>query len=39
MGTRRSVSQCDGDVVRNYFFSGVVTMSNSIIGQRKVAMR
>jgi hypothetical protein len=32
MGTRRSVSQRAGDVVRNSFFSGVVTLSNSVVG-------
>jgi hypothetical protein len=32
MGTHRSVSQRAGDVVRNSFFLGVVTLSNSIIG-------
>jgi hypothetical protein len=30
MGTRRSVSRRAGDVVRNSFFSGAVTLSNSV---------
>jgi hypothetical protein len=34
MGTCRSVSRCAGDVVRNSFFSGVVTLSNSVISER-----
>jgi hypothetical protein len=38
MGTRRSVSRCAGDVVRNFFFSGAVTLSNSVGDSSKVAM-
>jgi hypothetical protein len=30
MGTRRSASRRVGDVVKNSFFSGVVTLSNSV---------
>jgi hypothetical protein len=30
MGTRKSVSQRAGDIVRNSFFSGAETMSNSV---------
>jgi hypothetical protein len=30
MGTRRSVSQCAGDVVGNSFFSRAVTLSNTV---------
>jgi hypothetical protein len=32
METRRSVSRRAGDVVGNSFFSGVVTLSNSVDG-------
>jgi hypothetical protein len=32
MGTHRSVSQRAGDVVENFFFSGVVTFPNSVVG-------
>jgi hypothetical protein len=32
MGTHRSVSRCDENVVRNFFFLGVVTLSNSVVG-------
>jgi hypothetical protein len=39
MGTRRSISRRAGDVVRNSFFSRVVTLSNSVDGKRKIAMR
>jgi hypothetical protein len=38
MGTRIAVSQRARDVVRNSFFSGVVTLSNSILGKQKVTM-
>jgi hypothetical protein len=30
MGTRRSASRRAGDIVRNFFFSGAVTLSNSV---------
>jgi hypothetical protein len=39
MGTHRSVSRCAGDVVESSFFSGAVTLSNSIGDSRKVAIR
>jgi hypothetical protein len=32
MGTYRLVSRCAGDVVRNFFFLGVVALSNSVVG-------
>jgi hypothetical protein len=38
MGTHRSVSCRAGDVVGNSFFSGAVTLSNSIGDSRMVAI-
>jgi hypothetical protein len=38
MGTHKSVNRCVGDVVKNFFFSGAVTLSNSIDNSQKVAM-
>jgi hypothetical protein len=38
MGTRRLVSRCAGDIVRSFFFSGAVTLSNSVGDSQKVAM-
>jgi hypothetical protein len=37
METCRSVSRCVGDVVENSFFSGIVTLSNSVGNSQKVA--
>jgi hypothetical protein len=39
MGTHRSVSRCAEDVVGSSFFSGAVTLSNSVGDSRKVAIR
>jgi hypothetical protein len=39
MGACKSVSWSAKDGVRNSFFSEVVTLSNSVVGLRKVAMR
>jgi hypothetical protein len=38
MGTRKSISQRVGDVVKSSFFSGIVTLSNSIDDSQKVAI-
>jgi hypothetical protein len=38
MGTRRSVSRCAGDVVGSSFFSGAMTLSNSVGDSRKVVI-
>jgi hypothetical protein len=38
MGTNRSVSRCARDVVGSSFFSGAVTLSNTVDDSRKVAM-
>jgi hypothetical protein len=36
MGTCRSVSQRAGNVVRSSFFSGVVTLSNSVMASERL---
>jgi hypothetical protein len=39
METHRSVSRRAGDVVKSFFFSGAVTLSNSVGDSRKTAIR